>query len=120
MAKISGKSGKVEAPSVIAGIKSWTCDYTGDALESTDFGSSGKKEYVGGLTGWSGSFEGNYSGEAPIAPLTEVALKLYVDGTKYVTGQALITGFHITTPVDGLVTISYDFQGTGALTLSLT
>jgi len=117
MAEISGKAGEVQvAGATVAGIKSWSIDYTGDALETTDFGDSGHRTYVPGIDGWSGSFEGFKDG-APKGIGAEIALVLKESATanQLYTGQAIITGSHPSVDVDGIVGISYDFQGTGAL-----
>ena len=118
MAKLAGKAGKVDIAGTVNAVKSWTCDYTGDALETTDFGDSGHRTYIAGLDGWAGSFEGNFNAEAMEAIGAIAALKLYVDATHYVSGAAVMTGIHLGTAVDGVVTVSYDFQGTAALTLT--
>ena len=121
MAQIAGKAGEVQvAAATVAGIKSWTVDYVSDALETTDFGDSGHRTYIPGLDGWSGSFEGFKDG-APKGIGSEIALILKEltteTGAKY-TGQAILTGSHPTVDVDGVVGISYDFQGTGILTVA--
>lgn len=121
MAQISGRSGMVMAAGDIAGIKSWTLDYTVDILDTTDFADSGTSPYsrtfVPGLSGWSGSFEG-YKTTSPITLGTSsssITLRLEEDGSRYWEGQAFITGIHANTAVDGIVTYAYDFQGTGDL-----
>ena len=59
MANISGKAGSVlVAAATVAGIRSWSLDYTGDALETSDFGDSGHRTYIPGIDGWSGRFDG--------------------------------------------------------------
>ena len=124
MAHLAGKAGNVYSTTtgttvaIVAGIKSWTIDYTLDALDTTDFADSGKRTYIAGLSGWSGSFEG-YKDGAPIAMGTVTVLDLRESATttqKY-TGACLITGQHAGAVVDGVVTRSYDFQGTGTLTV---
>ena len=122
MARLSGKAGEVNvAAAAVGGMKSWTLDYTYDALEGTGFDSSGHRVYTVGLDGWSGSFEGNKD-SAPLTIGTEVALilKESATATQKWSGQAIITGSHPATAVDGLVTYAYDFQGTGALTIATT
>ena len=120
MPHISGKLGSVDIGSLVAGIKSWTLDYTADTLETTDFEDVGIKSYIIGGKGWSGSFEG-YKDAAPIAMAgAEITLTLNENATLFWTGQAFITGIHINTSHDGIVTCSYDFQGTAALTPALT
>ena len=117
MAHISGKAGQVDAASQVTGIKSWTLDYTADTLETTDFVDAGIKSYIIGGSGWSGSFEGLKD----IAPLplagaaVDIALKESQAATQKWTGSAFITGIHVNTASDGIVTYAYDFQGTGVL-----
>ena len=118
MAELSGHLGSVVITDAVVDIKSWTCDYTGEALETTDFGDSGHRTYIAGLNGWAGSFEGSFAQEAMEALGAVAALELYVDASHYVTGAAVITGIHLGTAVDGIVTVSYDFQGSGELTLT--
>ena len=119
MARLSGKAGSAYITDAdVDGIKSWTLDYTYDALESTGFDSSGHRAYIPGLDGWRGSFEG-YKEGVPLTIGTEIALELKesATATQKFTGQAIITGLHANTPVDGLVTYGYDFQGTAALVI---
>lgn len=124
MANISGKAGLVQvgtATATVEGIKSWSVDYTGDALETTDFGDSGHKTYIPGIDGWSGSFSGFKDG-APQAIGTLVALILKESATtgQQYSGSAIITGAHPSVDVDGVVGISYDFQGSAALVTATT
>jgi len=116
---ISGKAGEVlVAGATVDGIKSWTIDYTVDALDTTDFADAGVKSYIAGISGWSGSFEG-YKDGAPTAIGSEIALVLEesTDSTQVYTGQAILTGSHPTVSIDGVVGIAYDFQGTAGLTV---
>jgi len=118
MGQINGTAGEVRVDgATVDGIKSWTLDYVQDALETTDFGDLGVRSYVAGLSGWSGSFEGFKEGE-PTGIGAVIALILMESATanQLYTGQAIITGSHPSVSVDGIVGISYDFQGTGALT----
>ncbi len=121
MAHRAGKAGQVDAPGSIAGIKSWTLDYTVDMLETTDFADAGVRSYIPGLTGWAGSFEG-FKDTTPIALTTgaKITLKLYEtqEASEFWTGDAFITGVHPSVGHDGIVSYSYDFQGTGALTVA--
>ena len=118
MSEISGKAGEVQvAGATVGGIKSWSLDVVGDALETSDFGDGGHRTYIPGIDGWSGSFEG-YKDGAPKAIGSEVALILKesaATGQQY-TGQAILTSSHPTVDVDGMVGIAYDFQGSGVLT----
>ncbi len=119
MAHISGISGEVQVASATAtGIRNWSLDYTKDTIESTDFADAGVKSYIIGGSGWSGSFDGYKDGIALVLS-TATALLSLKEGTttgQVWTGAAYITGFHDVTVQDGIITYSYDFQGTGALT----
>ena len=115
MAHLAGKSGYVDTGTAVAGIKSWTLDYTSDALETTDFAALGVKEYIIGCSGWSGSFEGFKEGAAQAIAGAAVSLKLYESATAYWSGSAFITGVHPSAAQDGVVSVSYDFQGTAGL-----
>lgn len=122
MAKLAGYGGSVSvAAATVAGIKSWALDHTYIALETTGFDSSGHKAFIPGIDEWAGSFEGFKDG-APLAIGTEIALILLESAvaTQKWLGQAIITGVHPKTSVDGAVEYSYDFQGTGALTAATT
>jgi len=118
MARYSGKAGEVKAPSSVTGVKSWTIDQVYDVHESTAFDSSGVKAFLPGAYGWSGTFEGFKTG-VPLTIGTEVALELLETQTanQLFSGQAIISGLHASAGIDGLVTYSYDFQGTAALTI---
>lgn len=118
MARLTGTGGQVDAASEVTGIKSWTIDYIYDTYDGTGFDSSAARVFVIGLSSWSGSFEGVKNG----APLTigsslSIALKESQTASQKFTGTAFVTGLHSNTSVDGIVTYSYDFQGTGTLTI---
>ena len=117
MAHKAGYAGSVSAGGVVAGIKSWTLDYTVEALNTTDFADSGVSAFIPGITQWSGTFEG-YKEGIPITGLhTEVLVTLketQVTDEDW-EGQAIITSISPNTDHDGIVSYSYTFQGTGAL-----
>jgi|SRR3990167_8645233 len=106
----------VEALAELDGLKSWTLDYTADTLETTDFADAGVKSYIIGGSGWSGAFEGFKDG-VPLGIGSEVYLTLGESATASQNwiGKVIITAAHPITASDGIVTYSYDFQGTGAL-----
>jgi len=115
--QLSGQAGEVlVAAATVDGIKSWTVDYTLDALDTTDFADSGKRTYIAGISGWSGSFEG-FKDAAPtgIGSVIDLILSVSTDATQDYTGSAILTGSHETVSVDGVVGISYDFMGTATL-----
>jgi len=118
MAHVSGKTGNVSTGANVTGIKSWSIDYSADALETTDFADAGVRTYIAGCTGWSGSFEGEKDG-VPQGIGSEITLTLYETSTanQLWTGNCLITRVSATSSADGKPTYTYDFQGTGALTV---
>jgi len=121
MAEMSGKLGDVQFSSGDDSVHSWTISYTGDVLETTDFDdSTGGRSYIAGLTGWSGSYDCYYStGNTRIPGNTGTAIFRTTTGVTGVwKGTIFITGVDIATPVDGIVTQAYTFQGSGALTAS--
>ena len=123
MANLAGRTGMVNISGDIAGISNWTLDYTVDMLDTTDFAdgaaANSGRTFIPGLTGWCGTFEGLKDG-APIALgfSSSVTLKLEEDGTYFWQGSAYIMGIHPNVAVDGVITYTYDFQGTGELTES--
>lgn len=121
MGKLAGYTGSVYIGSNIAGIKSWTLDYIMSVAETTGFDSSGHKTFIPTIDEWSGSFEG-YKDAAPQTIGTEIALELRESqtATQKWAGQAIITAIHPATATDGVVTYSYDFQGTATLTTKST
>jgi len=109
----------VRAGKAVAGIKSWTLDYTVDPLEVTDFADAGVRAYIAGCSQWAGSFEG-YKEAAPLTIGGIYGLELRESGTatQQYRGSALITGLHANTTFDGVVTYGYDFQGTMGLVVA--
>ncbi len=109
----------IRAAKLIAGIRSWSLDYTSDTLESTDFGSAGIKEYIISGSGWTGSFEG-YKDGAPLAIGSQYGVELAESATttQMWLGNVFITGVHPTVGHDGIVSYTYDFTGTGSLTVA--
>ena len=111
----------IRAAKNIAGINSWTLDYTSDALETTDFADAGVKSYIIGASGWSGSFSG-YKDGAPlsIGTIWGVELAESATATQMWLGNIIITGISPSVSADGIVSYSYSFQGTGSLMTSST
>ena len=120
MARISGIAGSVIiGTATVAGIKSWSMDYTYEMLDVSGFDSTGHKEFIAGQDSWSGSFEGFKDG-APLTIGAKVAVQLKESTTtgQVFTGSVLVHGHHPSVPVDGVIAYSYDFQGTGPLTIA--
>jgi len=121
MAELSGKGGSVTSTGGDTSVKNWTMSLVGDALETTNFdNSTGGRSYIAGLTGWSGSYECNYSTGNTVVPGTTgtIICRSSTGASGLFTGGIIITGMDVSTPVDGIVTQSYTFQGTGAVALT--
>jgi len=121
MAELAGKGGDVTLANADNSVYNWTLSYTADALETTDFDdSTGGRSYIAGLTGWSGSFDCRYDANNTAVPgaTGNITLKMSSGATVGWNGNIIITGMDIGTPVDGIVTQTYTFQGTGALSAS--
>jgi predicted secreted protein len=118
---ITGKDGGVSidgGSSTLAELDNWSVSSNADTLETTDFDSNGKREYLAGLTDWSGSFGGRWdpTQAAAVTVGDTVDLQLDLNATYSYSGSAIITGKSVDTNVDGTVDVSYDYQGTGTLT----
>jgi len=106
----------IQAAKTIAGINTWSLDYTSDALEATDFANAGVKAYIVGGSGWSGSFAGYKDGvPLSIGEIYGVELAESATTTQMWLGNIIITAIHPSVGADGIVSYSYDFQGTGSL-----
>jgi len=107
----------------IGGIRSWTLDYSVDMLETTDFAdgaaTNSPRTYIPAHSTWSGTFEG-YKDGAPLAlgfsSTVHLSLQESATSGQGWVGMAFITGIHPSVNIDGVISYTYDFQGTGELT----
>jgi predicted secreted protein len=124
---IAGKGGGVYlGVNKVAEVKSWKLDIEADMLETTNFDTNGWKTYLAGLKQWSGSFDyewkvstdttGQKALQDALLGGTSLSIKLDVNGTNNYTGNAFVKTESIETPVDDVISGSFDFQGTAALT----
>ena len=122
---IAGKSGKLGlGANTVVDVSSWSLELGADTLDVTALGDDWKK-FIAGLKEWSASAEGFYSvhtdatGQKALQDAylnsTEVSLKLFVNATNYYSGSSYISGMSVEDTVDDTVSISFEFQGTGAL-----
>jgi len=111
----------IRAAKNIAGINTWSLDYTSDALETTDFANAGVKAYIVGGSGWAGSFSGYKDGvPLSIGAIYGVELAESATTTQMWLGNIIITAVHPSVDSAGIVSYSYDYQGTGNLTIAST
>jgi len=106
----------VEAVKEMTGVKSWTLDYTASVVDTTDFGDTGTRTLLPGVSQWAGSFEG-YKDGVPLAIGSEYYLVLGESNTAYQgwVGKAVITSANPVTSFDGSVNYAYSFEGTAGL-----
>ncbi len=130
MAHYAGNAGSVaigaDAGTAQSGIKSWTLDYTLSVVDTTDFADAGTRSILPSVSQWSGSFEGykDVFATTPVLGVSTTAVNLVLKETATTTqrysGSAFITGVHANVSYDGVVSYSFDFEGTGALTVPTT
>jgi predicted secreted protein len=120
--EVAGKGGSITCTNLTAGVKSWKLDLKGEVLETTDYGDSGHRTYIAGLDGWTGSCEVNWDATNKSLVIGAVITDLIftiVSATTYYTGAtAIVTGISISSSVEGLVTMSVSFQGSGTCELT--
>ena len=110
MAAISGDSGTVDG--ACNEVKSWEVTITTELLDSTDFCSSGWREFIAGLKGATGTITSTerYVGSSSIILANS-------DGGVTISGDVLWNEETISNSVDGLQEYSQNFTFTGAVTV---
>lgn len=119
--ELKGLDGSVTFSNGQTYVSTWTLNYVAGTHDTTNFdSSSGGKVFIAGVKEWSGSYDCFYSTSNTAVPGTTgtINLKTSTGSVGAWSGGVIITGMDITTPVDGVVTQSYSFQGTGLLTAS--
>jgi predicted secreted protein len=116
MAEIHGNAGFVTFGALTAGVHSWTLSWDAETHDITDFANGTVRVFLAGLTTWTATVECRLDAANTAAPGDTGALVLNVDATIDYTGNAILTNMSPSTPVDGIVTVSYSFQGSDTLT----
>jgi predicted secreted protein len=129
MAAIVGLTGSVLiGANTVALLNDAEITPSADILDKTSFGDTWKTK-LSGLKDWTAKASGSFdftdtNGQKALWDAfvngTTVSLKLTPDGTQNFTGTALVKSPPIKTSVDALVSVEFDFEGTGALTYSAT
>ena len=132
---IKGYSGSCTVGgTAVAEAKAWSLDVSQETVDTTNFGSAGWKESTPTLKSWSGSITVLFDGGADagqagliagVTSGTTVALELNVSATgagtsEKFSGSAVVTNMPISNDVNGIVEVSFSFEGTGALTQAAT
>lgn len=119
---VSGKSGSVEFSSKLAEVKGFTLNADCNTPDVTSTDSNGWAEFVAGVKSWSGSFDtlvcvdlvGSVGvGSFKVGTAASASTPIF-------TGTIIVKGPSATLAVEGEVRYSYNFQGTGPLTIDLT
>ena len=125
MAVHHGKEGEVVVGGTAVGeLVSFTIETTGDVVESTKMADAAKT-FVAGRTSFSGTLEMHFdeadSVQTQLTAGSSITFKLLPEGSstgdRKFEGASVITGMSVSQPLDGIVSRSVTFQGTGALTI---
>jgi hypothetical protein len=108
----------------IDNVTGFTLDTTHDTVEDTQL-SDTSKTYLVGRGSFTGSIDMNYDEESTEQGLLVSGASLSfvflpegnVTGDESFSGTGIVTGMSINTPLDGAITRTVSFQGTGALTI---
>jgi predicted secreted protein len=139
MATLTGNNGVVKidnaggTPTTIAAVRNFSIDITADTIEKTVM-CNDSRQYVKGMSAFSGSADiyfdpANYTGGASVVAAlnptagsvgdSPITVELYLDGTiNKFAGEVIVTGFSVTSSMDGMVEASISFQGSGAATFT--
>lgn len=127
MANHKGSEGTVTiGANAIAELQSWSLSEQANTIDDTTINDTART-FQSGTTTWSGSAEAFWdetdtSGQGALTAGASVTLNMYPEGNTsgdtYYTGTALVTGIQRSGSNDAIVSVSFTFQGTGALTES--
>lgn len=120
MAFLAGKGGGVTVGVAVWKLSSWTLDMQTDALDVTNFESSGYKENIAGLTSGRISARGPFDSTAmALTAGTSYTFTLEVSSTVSYTVTARVTNISTTTDVTRPVEVSITAESTGSFTASI-
>ena len=127
MSNHKGSEGAVlVGANVVAEIKAWSLDESANIIDDTELADAWKTKQAG-TKEWSGNLEcfwdeTDTTGQGALDVGAEVTLNMHpegnVTGDTFYTGLAVITGINRSGGVDGMVEVSFNFEGNGALTES--
>ena len=124
MATHHGKEGVVKAGGTgIGELTGFTLETTADVVEDTQLSDS-TKSFVAGRTSFSGTLEMHYDEtDSPQQTLTAGSSISFIllpegnsSGDESFTGTGIVTGMSVNNTMDGIISRSVTFQGTGTLT----
>ena len=117
------------AQTSIGELRDYTLTGTHDTFDATSHDSSGERERIGGITGWTGSAEALYlddnTSQRQIFEVlngqTKIDLSFMPVGSSsgdHWTGAGFITGHELTGPNEDAAALAIEIEGTGVLTLT--
>ena len=127
MAKMHGKNGIVKVATVaVAEVTNWTLSRATETARSDSMGQDDQTHLIGKRSA-TGSIScrldpANSTGQGALEPGGNVALKLYPGGDgaasrEYDIASATITNMSVNVDQDDVVSVSFDFQVNGAVTI---
>jgi len=139
MAILTGNNGVVKidnasgTPTTIAAVRNFSIDITADTIETSTMGVDART-YVKGMSAFSGSADiyfdpVNYTGGANVVAVLNptvgsvgadpLTVELYLsDTSNKFSGEIIVTGFSVSSSMDGMVEASISFQGSGPATFT--
>ncbi len=125
MANHKGSEGVVKTGTdTIAEVTAWTIDESAATIDDSTLDATTTTMQIG-RTSWTGSIEcfwdeTDTSGQEVLTIGASITLNLYPEGDttgdEFATGTALITGISMGGAIDGIISRSFSYQGSGALT----
>ena len=130
MTTFDGNDGSVSFNATVIGeLTAWTLDAEVDILDDTVMGDAWETK-KGGRGKWNGSAtayldyldaqQGAIIADIAVATPTgdSVAMIYLVAASKTFTGNCIVSGFSVSTPKDGIVEVTFNFVGNGALSMT--
>lgn len=132
MAALTGKGGTVVySGGSVASISSWSFDSDNDMHDITSFTTSAAqwRDFVAGLSGWTGSLDGvgydsastgqaNLIADALVPVSAAIVLELDQTVGGKLTGNAFIESMSLGADVGGMTDATWSLQGTGSVAFS--
>jgi hypothetical protein len=125
MANHKGSEGEVKVgANTVAELTAWSLDESANTIDDSILSETVTSFQIG-RTSWTGGAEcfwdeTDTNGQEALTIGASVTLNMYPEGSttgdQYATGTAYVTGISMGASIDGMVTRSFTFQGTGALT----
>ncbi len=112
----AGFGGVVTLSGLTVGVKTWLFNTVAEALETTELADNQDRDFIAGLTSFTGSFEGNWDSGNTLAvgDVGVATFQVGASGALTYSATVLITSVDNENAFDGIVSAPVAFQGTGA------